>query len=57
MQHALDYTIYGWGGAFDVGQEVTINSKKNDWCYIIAILQGMYTRTCIHVLVITVMLV
>ena len=25
IQHALDYVIYGWGGAFDVAHEVTIN--------------------------------
>ena len=24
IQHALDYMIYGWGGAFDVTHEVTI---------------------------------
>ena len=25
IQHTLDYVIYGWGGAFDVAHEVTIN--------------------------------
>ena len=29
IQHALDYVIYGQGGAFDVTHEVTIN-RKND---------------------------
>ena len=28
IQHALDYAIYGWGGAFDVAHEVTISYTK-----------------------------
>ena len=44
IQHVLDYVIYGWGSAFDVTHEVTINVivLHEDMAFIARVL--MYSR-------------